>query len=70
MRDPVDREQAADRLYRNRGDGTFKDVSELLAYPKRLGAGVAVAFLDFDNDGDSDLYVVNDELHNPIGNVL
>ena len=68
--DPVDHDQAADRLYRNRGDGTFEDVSELLAYPQRLGAGFAVAFLDFDNDGDSDLYVVNDELHNPIGNVL
>ena len=37
---------------------------------KRLGAGFAVTILDYDNDGDSDIYVVNDELHNPIGNVL
>ncbi len=66
----TDHELAADRLYRNRGDGTFEDVSGLLVHAKRLGAGFAVTFLDFDNDGDSDIYVVNDELHNPIGNVL
>lgn len=68
--DPVDHSQAADRLYRNRGDGTFEDLSHALDQAKRLGAGFAVAFLDYDNDGDSDIYVVNDELHNPIGNVM
>ena len=67
---PVVHEQAADRLYRNLGDGTFEELSHTLDYAKRLGAGFAVAFLDYDNDGDSDIYVVNDELHNPIGNVL
>ncbi len=67
---PVDHDQAADRLYRNRGDGTFEDISDSLDHAKRLGAGFAVTFLDYDNDGDSDIYVVNDELHNPIGNVL
>lgn len=46
-------------LYRNNGDGTFTDVA--------AAAGVAdvrqtqgVAFGDFNNDGDPDLYVVND----------
>ena len=44
------------RLYRNRGDGTFEDVTE------RSGAGVrsygmGVAAGDFDNDGHTDLYV-------------
>lgn len=44
------------RLYRNRGDGTFEDVTE------RSGAGVkiygmGVAAGDFDNDGNTDLYV-------------
>ena len=44
------------RLYRNRGDGTFEDVTE------RSGAGVrsygmGVAAGDFDNDGYTDLYV-------------
>jgi hypothetical protein len=46
------------RLYRNRGDGTFEDVTE------RSGAGIraygmGVAAGDFDNDGYTDLYVTN-----------
>jgi len=44
------------RLYRNRGDGTFEDVTD------RSGAGVhlygmGVAAGDFDNDGNIDLYI-------------
>jgi len=45
-------------LYRNRGDGTFTDVaSEMSA--EDVGAGMSVAWLDFDNDGAEDLYVGN-----------
>src|SRR5262245_711825 len=44
------------RLYRNRGDGTFEDVTQRagLAIPL-YGMGVAAA--DYDNDGDTDLVV-------------
>ena len=67
------REQAAalasDRLYRNRGDGTFEDVSALLG-DKLRGAAFAASFVDFDDDGDLDIYVVNDMVEHPIGNVL
>ena len=59
-----------DRLFRNAGDGTFTDATPLLAEEKTLGAGFAATFGDFDNDGDPDLYVVNDKMANPIGNVL
>ena len=59
-----------DRLYRNNGDGTFADVSRHMERAPLLGAGFAASFLDFDNDGDLDLYVGNDEYANPIGNVL
>jgi len=51
-------------LFRNEGNGTFSDVTEAsgLARPDpedwRLWA-VAAAFLDFDNDGDLDLFVSN-----------
>src|SRR5262249_8888878 len=52
---------AADRiptlaLYRNRGDGTFRDVTRAagLAVPM-YGMGCCAA--DYDNDGDADLYV-------------
>jgi hypothetical protein len=45
-------------LYRNQGDGTFRDVS------REAGIGgfhwsMGGAFLDYDNDGDLDLYVTN-----------
>jgi tetratricopeptide (TPR) repeat protein len=44
------------RLYRNRGDGTFEDVTQRagLALPL-YGMGMAAA--DYDNDGDTDLSV-------------
>ena len=67
---PVDFETHQDRLYRNNGDGTFTDLSATMARDRLLGAGFAGSFLDYDNDGDLDVYVVNDEYANPIGNVL
>jgi tetratricopeptide (TPR) repeat protein len=45
-------------LYRNNGDGTFTDVAHE-AGVEDVGAGMSVAWLDFDNDGREDLYVAN-----------
>lgn len=58
-----------DVLYRNNGDGTFADYSRLLG-SKARGAGFVASFVDFDNDGDLDIYLVNDEFINPVGNAL
>ncbi len=46
------------RLYRNRGDGTFEDVTEK-AGVAGTGYSIAVATADYDNDGYPDIYVVN-----------
>ena len=47
-------------LYRNNGDGTFTNVDSLLP---PLPGGVDFAssvFADYDNDGDSDIYIFTD----------
>ena len=47
-------------LYRNRGDGTFEEVTEaagLSAGEERWSTGCA--FMDFDRDGDLDLFIAN-----------
>ncbi len=43
-------------LYRNRGDGTFEDVTETARFRAR-GWGMGVAAGDFDNDGHVDVYL-------------
>lgn len=53
-----DRRSTGDRLYRNRRDGTFEDVtvaSGIAAMPRGYGHGVAVG--DYDNDGHPDLFL-------------
>ena len=49
-----------DMLFRNNGDETFTDVSQevrIAALPLRVGRGAT--FGDYDNDGDVDIFVVN-----------
>ncbi len=68
-------------LFHNNGDGTFTEVSHLLGdvgspqkipgeYGNLWGAGFQPGWLDFDNDGDPDLYVVNDFGRDAQPNVL
>ena len=46
------------KLYRNRGDGTFDDVTRAAGLDVPMyGMGVAIA--DYDNDGDPDIYFTN-----------
>jgi len=50
--------QAAHRLYLNRGDGTFEDVS-VGAGLVHKGYGVGACAADVDNDGRTDIYVTS-----------
>jgi hypothetical protein len=54
----VDR-RARHRLFRNRGDGTFADVTGRSGIEHR-GYGMGACAADYDGDGDTDLYVTND----------
>jgi enediyne biosynthesis protein E4 len=47
------------QLYRNEGDGTFKNVTDEAGVGE-LGLCLGTVFGDIDDDGDPDLYVVND----------
>jgi len=50
------------RLYRNRGDGTFEDIAEELGVVEPAGRSFATWFFDFDNDGWLDLFVAGFEM--------
>jgi hypothetical protein len=49
-----------DRLFRNRGDGTFEDVTRRVLEGYQPGSGLGVVSLDVNNDGWLDIYVTND----------
>jgi len=51
-------------LYRNRGDGTFEDVSAKSGIGRYAGRGMSVAFADYDGDGYQDAFVTNDNMPN------
>ncbi|HVH72778.1 MAG TPA: CRTAC1 family protein, partial [Candidatus Dormibacteraeota bacterium] len=51
---------AAARLFRNRGDGTFEDVTEAAGIGAAIGPGLGVVCADFNRDGWPDIYVAND----------
>jgi enediyne biosynthesis protein E4 len=47
-------------LYRNRGDGTFEDVSQKSGIASSKGRALGVSFADYDDDGYTDIFVSND----------
>ncbi len=57
---PLSYEPEFNLLYRNRGDGTFEDLSEPAGIRIKGHRGMSVTPFDYDLDGDQDLYVSND----------
>jgi len=47
-------------LFRNRGNGTFENVTKQAGISDTSSKGLGVAMLDFDGDGRMDLFVAND----------
>ncbi|MEE2888029.1 MAG: CRTAC1 family protein, partial [Planctomycetota bacterium] len=53
-------EGVTDKLYRNRGDGTFEDVSAKAGIASEASNGLGVIVEDFDDDGWPDVFIAND----------
>ena len=49
----------SDVLYRNNGEGTFTDVTVEAGLQQNHGYGMGCLAADYDNDGDTDLYLTN-----------
>lgn len=54
-------EGSPDGLYRNRGDGTFEDVSTATGIDAVAMKGLGVLCADYSGDGRADFYVANDQ---------
>lgn len=52
------------QLFRNKGDGTFEDVTERSGIGRSIGKGMGAAMADFDADGRPDIFVANDSVRN------
>jgi hypothetical protein len=54
----------ASYLYKNNGDGTFREVGKATRLTTKPGKGLGVVATDINNDGRMDLFVSNDTLEN------
>jgi hypothetical protein len=61
---PLAYEAQPDALYRNRGDGTFEEVSAEAGITGTPGRAMGVVAADFDGDGATDVFVANDASEN------
>jgi hypothetical protein len=54
------------RFYRNRGDGTFVDMTAAAGLAREFGPALGVATADFNADGWIDIFVANDQKENQL----
>lgn len=70
---PMSYDGESDRLFHNKGDGTFEEVTEEMGVLNPQGRAMGVGAADYDNDGFVDIFVANDHMtnylyHNEQGN--
>jgi hypothetical protein len=63
---PVPSDAQPGRLFHNRGDGTFEDVTVKSGVAAEFGPALGVISADFDGDGWIDFYVANDATQNQL----
>ncbi len=56
----------ASKLYRNRGDGTFVDVSRIVGIDDQFSKSLGVCILDYNQDGLPDIFEANDTQPNKL----
>jgi enediyne biosynthesis protein E4 len=61
---PRDYDPVPDALFRNDGDGTFTDISVESGVAACAGTSMGMVCADADDDGDTDVFVVNDVAQN------
>jgi hypothetical protein len=59
-------EAQSDRLFRNRGDGTFEDVSDSSGIGVEVSSGLGIVTADLDGNGLIDIYVAIDRMENAL----
>ena len=57
---PLDFKTDADVLFHNNGDGSFSDCSAASGFAEHSSTSMGCVAADFDDDGDTDIFVVND----------
>lgn len=57
---------ASDKVYRNNSDGTFSEQTARMGFSTGAANTVDAAFGDFDDDGDIDLFAVNEKSGNSL----
>jgi enediyne biosynthesis protein E4 len=57
---PKDFAPEADQLYRNEGDGSFKDISQESGISSLAAPTMGIIAFDYNRDGDTDVFVCND----------
>jgi hypothetical protein len=61
---PTEYVPVPDTLYCNNGDGTFTDISRESGIAAHAGRSMGMICADYDNDGDTDVFICNDVQEN------